>query len=398
MNIQHVHQDSSNYSFSNLSNLTTTRGGSQHVDTMSSCLTWDSFLFLLFFLMFLGSVVFSSAANGFLLFLLVRYKQILWQPQYILLKNVTACGIAISFVIGFVILTSVYLKQTQINGLWCIAQFSMLRCFFLMSQMTLAMMAAERYIFICHGIHYLRLINTHNIQLIIFLMWLISGAVSFHGGFVLSHILLHSFQQQTSGLLCDAVTIKEHITFSQEENVLVFGPPSVITTFCVLAICYCYGCMYHAALRVSTILKCSNYRANRTVGFYFLMFLLQLASSVFFIVLSMRGEKKASSCKTIRSIVSPLLIIIPTCINAVYFITRNPQARRVLFSACHHICLSTVREEVQMLQQSTRGNEMEEDIIHQVNCKRQEQIDNIESAPSPLPGCVFISISEASNH
>ena len=216
---------------------------------------------------------------------------------------------------------SVVRRQTQLFGRWCVVQFCILRCFFLTSQMSLALMAVERYVFICHGIHYLRLINTYNVHLSLGLLWLLSLgllwllslgllwllslgllwllslgllwllslAASVHGGVVLNQ-MKRGLQQQTSGFLCDA--IKELLTFTLEEDLQVFVPPSVITSFCILAICYCYGCMYQAALRVSVALKCNNHRANCTVGLYLLVFLLQMAPSILFIVLTVMGNTK----------------------------------------------------------------------------------------------------------
>ncbi len=392
--MQPVHVNSSNSSLSNSSDLTASWDWNQHMDKMSSCLSlgisFSEKTFLAFFLVFLGCFLFSSTANGFLFFLTVRYKQLLWQPQYILIKNMSACGLGMSFVTAFVVLSSIVRKQTQIYGCWCIAQFCTLRGFFLTSQMTLALMAVERYIFICHGIHYLRMINTCNVHISMGLIWLVSGAVSFHGGLVLSQIQ-YGFQQQTSGLLCNAFTIKEHVTFSREEGLLVFGPPSVITTFSILAICYCYGCLYHAALRVSKALKCKNHRANRTVGFYFLMFLLQLAPNISFVIFTVIGKKKAFSCKTVSSIVMPLLIIIPSCINATFLLIWNPEIKRRIFSVCCQKCQSTIIAEVEVFQQSVMADETEE---HTCQVEHKRQVERENKATTPLPGYVFPSISD----
>lgn len=198
--------------------------GNQHSDQMSgffsrNCSFSDE-TFLVFFLVFCSGILFSATANGLLFFLTLRYKLLLWQPQYIMLRNISACGLGMTFLMAFVVLSSLMQKQTQTYGYWCIAQFCGLRCFFLTSQMTLALMAIERYIFICHGIHYLRMISTRSVHISLGLIWLVSGAVSLHGGSVLSKIQ-SGFQQQTSGLMCDAVTIKEHITFSRNEDILV---------------------------------------------------------------------------------------------------------------------------------------------------------------------------------
>lgn len=193
-------------------------------------------------------------------------------------------------------------------------------------------MAVERYTFICHGIHYLRTVTSCNIHICMGLVWLISGAVSLHGGLVLSQHKC-GFQQQTGGLLCNAFTIKEHIALSWKEGVQLFGPPSVIGISCIVAICCCYGCMYCAALRVTLVLKRHNHRANRTVGFYLLMFLLQLALNMCFVSLAVMDSNKIPYCKEIGFIVTPPLIILPSGIIAIFHLIQNPQIRQLLFAA-----------------------------------------------------------------
>lgn len=100
----------------------------------------------------------------------------------------SACGVGMSFVTALVVLASIARNQTPMYGCWCIAQFCILRRFFLTSQMTLALMAIERYLFICHGIHYPRMINTCNVNINMALIWLVNGTLSLHGGLVLSQI------------------------------------------------------------------------------------------------------------------------------------------------------------------------------------------------------------------
>lgn len=307
----------------------------------------------------------------------------LWQPQYILTKYMSVCGVGMTSVTASVVLSSVARGQSQTYGRWCVAQFCILRCFFLTSQMTLALMAAERYVFICHGIHYLRMIKTHNVHLSMALVWLISGAASVHGGLVLTRFKC-GLQLPTSGLLCDAFTIKEHVSFSWEEGLLIFGPPSVLTIFCILAICYCYGCMYHAALKVSTALKCNNHRANRTVGYYLLMFTLQLALNISFVVLTLVDNRKISSCRNITFMVSPMLIILPLGINATFLLIRNPQIKRLFFSAFLH---SGVAAEVEMFERSRVADDTEDQICHHED-RREVEVENSEDSPFPLPGYV----------
>lgn len=175
---------------------------------------------------------------------------------------------------------------------WVMVHSTVLRilyCFVRKSQMTLALTAIYSFV----------TASTTSGQSIpaIFTFTLDSfvWSVSLRGGLALI-CLQCGFQQQTSGLLRCAFAIKEHTSFSQEVDMLVFGPPSVIATFCILAICCCYGFMDHAALRVSVALKCNNHRANRTVGFHLLMFLLQLNISSVIVKVEREREKAPWWC------------------------------------------------------------------------------------------------------
>lgn len=352
-------------------------------DQIPSCVSFsfsDNF-FLLFFVVFLFSVLFSSATNGLLFFLLVRYKVQLWQPLYILTKHMSACGAGLTSLTVFFVLLSVAQKQTLTFESWCITQFCLLRGFFLTSQMTLTLMAVERYIFICHGIHYLRVVTSCKIHVCMGLVWLISGAVSLHGGLVLSQHKCGS-QQQTGGLLCDAFTIKEHMAFSWKEGVQLFAPPSVIVMSCVVATCCCYGCMYRAALRVNRVLKHNNRRANRTVGFYLLMFLLQLALNLSFVIFTVMDWRKIPYCKEIGFIVTPVLIILPPGIIAIFLLIRNPQIRQLLFPVTEQPP-STVQ--VEMLEQRRVDVTIRD--VCQVEQQGHVELELVEMESFLLPNC-----------
>ncbi|XP_053273575.1 olfactory receptor 1M1 [Pleuronectes platessa] len=333
--------------------------------------TWDFSLSektsLTLFLVFLVCALFSLMANGLLFFLTVRYKQLLWQPQYILLSNIAACGFGMTLITTCVVLSSVVRNQAQLFGSWCIVRVCILRFFFLTSQTSLALMAVERYIFICHGIHYLRLIHTSSVHISLGLLWLLSWVVSIHGGLVLNQMKLGP-QQQTSGLLCDTISIKELLTL--EENLQLFMPPCVISTFCILTICCCYGCMYRAALRVSAALRCNNHRANRTVGLYLLFFLLLKLPSMFFIILVVMGETKSPTLRILTPLLTPLLFTIPPCITAAFLLLRNPQIKQLLFTVCRQLCLWTKVEDLQ------------HDPVEHAS---QDEEDN-PVTPPPLPG------------
>lgn len=114
----------------------------------------------------------------------------------------------------------------------------------------------------------------------------------------------------------------------------LFGPPSAITVLCIFSICFCYGCMYRAAFRVSVLLKLSTRRVNRTMGCYLLMFLLQLAMHMSFVGLTMSWGRGADPCRSLAFIITPFLIVVPTCINALFMLSRSPRMRSSVRALC----------------------------------------------------------------
>lgn len=138
---------------------------------------------------------------------------------------------------------------------------------------------------------------------------------------------------------------------------LIFVPPSVITTFCMLTICYFYGCMYQH----SVALKCNNHRAKRTVGFSLLMFLLQLTLTVSFVILvASVDSRKPPSCNKNGFIVTPPPIVLPPGIIAAFLLVRNPQIKRrfSVFLSC------SATAQVEVLEQIRMANEAEEETCY----------------------------------
>lgn len=300
--------------------MTATGHPGQHVEEKSSHLSWD-FLYSdqssqAFLYLFVGSALFASSANGFLFFL--TSKKQLWQPHYILLQHTSACAVGKTFVTALAVFSP---------GSWPAAHFCTLLCFCLTSQMTLCLMAVERYLFTCRGTDYLRTVTTRSVHITVGLAWGLSGATSVHAG-LLSHQIPLASQQPTTELQWAALTTRQNITCSREELTPVFVPPFVLMTFCALTMCYCSGRVYHASLRASGAVKCLNHRVNRTVAFYLFTFFLQLAPCV--IVFA-----TASLCATATFLVTPQLIILPSCIDAAFHLIRNPQIKPLVLSALH---------------------------------------------------------------
>lgn len=131
-------------------------------------------------------------------------------------------------------------------------------------------------------------------------------------------------------------------------------------------------------------LKCNNRRANRTVGFYLLMFTLQLSLNISFVVLTVVDNRKISSCRKIAFMVSPMLIVLPSGINAAFLLIRNPQIKRLFFSA---FLRSRVAAEVEMFEHSRAADNAEEQICH-CEDRRDVERENSEDSPFPLPGYV----------
>lgn len=130
-------------------------------------------LFLVFFLIYLASLV-----GNFLIFLLIWHDPHLHTPMYIFLCNLAGLDILYSSVTSPRILSDIFSKVKTIHVSSCITQFFFFFSFICIELYLLAVMSYDRYIAICHPLHYIQIMHPKICAQMVSAAWVIGFLTS----------------------------------------------------------------------------------------------------------------------------------------------------------------------------------------------------------------------------
>ncbi|CAB1329653.1 unnamed protein product, partial [Coregonus sp. 'balchen'] len=211
----------------------------------------DNHIFDLGGCLFLSMVPFDAEAND-----------LSWEPRYALLKNLILSDMVQTINLG---------PFVTINfDTWCLIQyFTGSTCIFC-SLITITCMAIERYLYVCHAIHYLSILTPLRLRLTISLTWVLSISVG-----CINVTLLHQgeggYGTATSGLICEPDTVERHMGFPRAAAITCKLVELIVTLLCLLSYFFAYVRMYQDAHNAVV-----NTQARNTVLFYCGMLFLQL--------------------------------------------------------------------------------------------------------------------------
>ncbi|KAJ8014144.1 hypothetical protein DPEC_G00037200 [Dallia pectoralis] len=274
--------------------------------------------------------------NSYLLTALKSSDGLSWQPRYTLLKNLIASDLLLSLALSSTVLRCLLTRHTLVFGVWCLVQFSVYSTGVLCSLFTLTLMAVERFIFICHGLHYITILTSRRLRLAIALTWVLSGTIAaVQVGLLLSGQT--SFGRAVPGLLCESICLGKlpgiHWAKKNFDMVTIF----IILLSCILTFSISYRRMYQAARRAVEPFHSDNSRARHTIGFYFFMFFLQLlpimgniARLVLRKTIFMTSSDHLSPPERIMLLSVVVVFMVPPCINPLAYGIRNVEVRHKL--------------------------------------------------------------------
>ncbi|KAM5152769.1 olfactory receptor 5V1-like [Mantella aurantiaca] len=130
-------------------------------------------LFLVFFLIYLASLV-----GNLLIVLLICHDPHLHTPMYLFLSNLAGLDIFYSSVSSPRMLSDFFSKSRTIAVSSCIAQFFFFFSFICIELYLLAVMSYDRYIAICHPLHYVQIMNTKICTQMVSTAWVIGFLTS----------------------------------------------------------------------------------------------------------------------------------------------------------------------------------------------------------------------------
>ncbi|XP_076133393.1 olfactory receptor 2AG1-like [Alosa pseudoharengus] len=285
-------------------------------------------------------VIVAVTVNGCTLFGL-KQSEDHWTPRFVLLKNLILCDVLLTITQGPTVTYCLFQRTTLPLGNWCFIQYFLNTVCIFCSLLTITCMAMERYLYVCHAIHYMRILTFRRMCVIVGTNWLLSLCVA-----SVTIILLHlgrdqdtpSARHSTFGLLCEPDTLETSLGNPRAPAVFRKLSGFTVTIACLLSYAFSYLRMYQDARNAVQPFQQVNRRARKTVFFYCAMLLLQLlpvfAKIISDVIWELEGAvSMVSDACPVRSpsptagslhIALVVLLLVPPCINPLVYVMRNP--------------------------------------------------------------------------
>ncbi|XP_066218816.1 olfactory receptor 1J4-like [Saccopteryx leptura] len=188
-----------------------------------------------FFTLFLGMYL-TMVLGNLLIILLIRLDSRLHTPMYFFLSHLAFSDISVSSVTVLKMLMNMQTQQQSISYVGCIAQ---VYCFILfggLDNFLLAVMAYDRYVAICHPLHYTTIMREGLCVLLVAVTWAVSCGTALTHTFLLVRLsfcadntISHFFCELTVllKLSCSDISLNDLFIFI-EGGILLFLPLGVI--------------------------------------------------------------------------------------------------------------------------------------------------------------------------
>ncbi|XP_022618643.1 olfactory receptor 14A16-like [Seriola dumerili] len=300
---------------------------------------------------FVSLTLFSFLVNGLTLFGLGRSEDLSWEPRFAFLKNLILSDLIQTATLSPAVIHSLVHRRTMAFNTWCYVQYFAGTASIFSSLVTITCMALERYLYVCHAIHYLVILTQVRLWLTLSLIWVYSISVS-----IVNMVLLHMGREQkndpiTRGLLCEPDMMEQHMGFPRVSAVFRKVVGSFTLLLCLLVYAFSYLRMYRDARNAVIPFNAVNTTARKTVMFYCGMLFLQLLplllkvasdalweveGTVAMTALASEGTSMMETTPSATAVVLHMsllmMLIVPPCINPLVYGLRSAEMRQALRS------------------------------------------------------------------
>lgn len=289
---------------------------------------------------------FSIAINGLTLYGLERSDDHSWERRAALFKNLVLTDLIQTITFAPSVIHALVRRRTMAFNTWCYVQYFVGTVGVFSSLVTITFMALERYVFVCHAIHYLVLLTPVRLRAAVSLVWVYSLSVGSVNLVLLGTGEAQEDEEATRGLLCEPDMMEQHMGFPRAAALFrkVLGPLTLM--MCLLVYAFSYLRMYQDATKATIPFNAVNTAARRTVLFYLGMLFVQLLpllvkvlsdavwevedSAVMMPRYSRSDGWKGASAAAALHVSLVISVMVPPCVNPLVFGMRNKETRRAL--------------------------------------------------------------------
>ncbi|XP_004378623.1 olfactory receptor 18-like [Trichechus manatus latirostris] len=276
------------------------------------------FLFGLFLSMYLITV-----AGNLLIILAVTFDSHLHSPMYFFLSNLSLADIGFISTTVPKVLVNIQTQSKSITYAYCLTQVSFLYLFGCLDSLLLTVMAYDRFVAICHPLHYTVIMNPHFCGLLVLLSFFISLLDSQLHLLMVSQLTFCT-NVEIPHFFCDPPQLF-HLACSDT-------PTNTILLYCIGAIfggVPVSGILFSYTRIVSSILRVSSsggkYKAFSTCGSHLLVICLFYGTG-----LGVYLSSTVSSSARNGAVASVMYTLVTPMLNPFIYSLRNRDIKRAL--------------------------------------------------------------------
>ncbi|KAM8802393.1 LOW QUALITY PROTEIN: uncharacterized protein V5649_004800 [Rhynchonycteris naso] len=256
-----------------------------------------------FFTLFLGMYL-TTVLGNLLIILLIRLDSRLHTPMYFFLSHLAFSDISLSSVTVPKMLTNMQTRRQSIPYVGCIAQMYFFMCFAGVDNFLLAVMAYDRYVAICHPLHYTTIMREGLCVLLVAGSWIVSCA----------HALLHTLllvrlsfcaDSTISHFFCDLTALLKLSCSDISLNELVIFTKGGIFLFLPLDVVLGSVCIGTIILRFPSTKRL--FKALSTCGSHLLVVSLYYGTLTSVNIFSSSWDSKDITALVMYMVVTPML-------------------------------------------------------------------------------------------
>ncbi|XP_004471143.1 olfactory receptor 1S1-like [Dasypus novemcinctus] len=286
----------------------------------------------LLFGLFLGVYLITMAGNG-LIILAIGLDSYLHTPMYLFLANLSFADVSSISTSVPKMLTNIQTKSQSISYENCITQMYFSIVFVVLDNFLLGVMAYDRFVAICHPLHYTTIMQLKLCVLLTVIPWVLSNLVALTHTLLLVQLLFCD-RNALPHFFCDlAPLLKLSCSDTMINELVLFVMGLSVITFPFALILFSYISIIKAVLRITSTE--GKWKAFSTCGSHLIIILLFYGTivGVYFFPSSIHTEDRDKIGAVLFTVVIPM-------VNPFIYSLRNKDMKAALRKLINRKCFS----------------------------------------------------------